>query len=415
MRILQVIGSLAPRYGGPSTACPALCRALAAAGHDVAIYATDAGAPRAEDAPLDHIVRKDGHEIRVFSAWRHPREFKVSPALSAALERSVREFDVVHIYSYYGHWVWAAAQACRSRGTPYLLHPHGSLDPFLLRRHAIRKRLYATAIGDRCWSGAAALLFNSEEERRLAFGRTAGYRESDSPPSFVVPVGIEPEWFEEPDSDAFERVRRMLADAYDRDSIVFFGRIDFKKGLDLLVRAFAIVALRNPRAHLILAGPESEGFGAKVRRWLDRNKLLDRATFTGLVEGRDRVALLRRARMLVLLSYSENFGQVVAEAMAARVPVVISDRVNIFPEIESAQAGIVVPCDERRAAAAMQSLLDDPNGARQMGERGKLWAERHWAWPVVAAQMSHVYASIAARPMIAAFAPAGALASPERN
>ncbi len=78
MRILQVIGSLAPRYGGPSTACPALCRALVEAGHEVVIYTTDAGVQRREDAPLDRSVHQDGYEIRYFRAWRHPREFKVS-------------------------------------------------------------------------------------------------------------------------------------------------------------------------------------------------------------------------------------------------------------------------------------------------------------------------------------------------
>ena len=226
MRILQVIGSLASRYGGPSTACPALCRALAEAGHQAVIYTTDAGVERREDAPLDRSVHKDGYEIRYFSAWRHPREFKFSMALLAGLKQGVSGFDAVHIYSYYGFWVWAAARICRERGVPYLLHPHISLDPFLLGRYSLRKRIYARAIGNRCWSGAAGLLFNSEEERRLACGGETASRGKNSPPSFVVPVGTERERFEEPDSGAEERVRQMLPggrESEEREWIVFLA------------------------------------------------------------------------------------------------------------------------------------------------------------------------------------------------
>lgn len=398
MRILQVIGSLAPRYGGPSTACPALCRALAEAGHEVVVYTTDAGAERREDAPLDGAVHKDGYQVRYFPAWRHPREFKVSPDLLAGLREGVPHFNVAHIYSYYGYWVWAAVQACQERGVPYLLHPHGSLDPFLLGRHPIRKRVYARAIGDRCWSGAAGLLFNSEEERRLTLGSVNAPPGRNSPPSYVVPVGVEPEWFEDPGAPADERVQQrfpQFREFAEPEWIVFFGRLDFKKGLDLLVRAFAEVARRRPLAHLVLAGPESPGYGAKIRNWLEREGMLDRATFTGPLEGRERVAMVRRARMLALLSYSENFGQVVAEAMAARVPVVISDRVNICRNVASAGAGFVVPCDASRAASAMETLLDDPAAARRMGERGRVWAECHWRWATVVQQMVSAYESIA--------------------
>ncbi len=296
---------------------------------------------------------------------------------------------------------------------PYLLHPHGSLDPFLLRRHSVRKRIYARTIGNRCWNRAAGLLFNSEEERRLALGRETADSGRNSPPSFVVPVGIEPEWFYEPDPGAEDCVERLLPPSRETECIVFFGRLDFKKGLDLLVRAFADVARRSPRAHLVVAGPESPGYGAKVRRWLDQEGVLHRATFVGPLEGRERVALVRRAGMLVLLSHSENFGQVVAEAMAASVPVVISDRVNICGDIEAAGAGIVVPCDAGRAANAIQALLDDPNGARQMGGRGKLWAERHWTWPLVAQQMVAAYSSTINRTLETA--PAVALVGQARS
>ena len=395
MRILQVIGSLAPRYGGPSTACPALCRALVEAGHEVTIYTTNASM-KLEDSPLDRIVSRDGYAIRFFPAWRQPREFKISPELLAGLKQAVSHFDAVHIYSYCGSLGFGRGASCWGHGPPYLLHPHGSLDPFLLKRHTVRSD--STRMQSAIVSGTASLASCSiRRGARRVLGGEISDLQRDSPRSSSFGSTSSPNGLRNRDASAEERVRQMLPtfeESAEAEWIVFFGRIDFKKGLDLLVRAFAEVARRRPHAHLIIAGPEGPGYGAKVRRWLDREGMLPRVTFTGPLQGLERVALLRRARMLALLSYSENFGQVVAEAMAARVPVVISDRVNIWCEIEAAQSGIVVPCDACEAANAMQTLLEDPSGARQMGERGKLWAERNWTWPIVARQMALAYASL---------------------
>ncbi|MGB6432400.1 MAG: glycosyltransferase [Candidatus Acidiferrales bacterium] len=395
MRILQVIGSLAPRYGGPSISCPALCRALAQRGHQVTIYATDADGPLRMHVPLEQPQVVDGFRIRYFSAWAHPREFKVAPSLAGALARTVGEFDVVQISSYYGHWVWAAARACRARGTPYLLHPHGSLDPFLLRHRPLRKRVYARLVGNTCWSRAAGILFNSAEEMRLATGSgTAQSAAPAGPRGFIVPGGVDEEWFREPVPDADQRMAQKLQHLGNSPLVVYFGRIDFKKGLDLLARAFGAVARANRKARLVLAGPESPGYGAKVQAWLRDAGVLDRTTFLGPLQGSERVALLRRARLLALLSYSENFGNVVAEAMAAGAAVVISDRVNIWPEIARAEAGIVVPCEAEAATRAIETLLEDPETARRMGAHGRAWVEQNWTWPAVAEKTLEVYAEI---------------------
>jgi glycosyltransferase involved in cell wall biosynthesis/SAM-dependent methyltransferase len=405
MRILQVIGSLAPRYGGPSTSCPALCRALAERGHDVTIYTTDADGAKRMDVPLNQPVLMDGFRVHYFPAWRHPREFKISPSLSAALQRTAGDFEVVHIYSYYGHWVQAAARACRVRGTPYLLHPHGSLDPFLLGRHSLRKRAYARFAGDACWSNAAGILFASAEELRLASAAAPSRgAKAPEPRQFIVPCGVDNQWFHPLDSIAEARIAQTLAHLGDSPLVIYFGRIDFKKGLDLLARVFGSVARSNQTARLVLAGPESPGYGAKVRAWLRDAGVLDRATFLGPLAGTDRIALLHRARLVVLLSYSENFGQVIAEAMAAGAPVVISDRVNIWPEIDRAEAGIVVPCEVEPAARAIEALLAHPDAARRMGARGREFVERNWAWPVVIEKFLAVYTAISAARTLPALA-----------
>jgi glycosyltransferase involved in cell wall biosynthesis len=182
-----------------------------------------------------------------------------------------------------------------------------------------------------------------------------------------------------------------------RRLIVYLGRLNFKKGLDILAAAFAQVARGREDLHLVLAGPDPEGYGRKVRRWLAQGRVLEKTTFTGLLETEDRFAVLQQAEVFALPSYTENFGQVVVEAMASGVPVVISDRVNIWPDVAKADAGLVVPCDVAATAQALHSVLDDPARGRQMGSNGRRWVAEHLPWQVVAAQMTNAYEEIVRR------------------
>ncbi len=396
MRILQVVATLAPRQGGPSVACPELSRELVRQGHQVSIYASDVDGLGHLEVPLDRPVMDEGVEIRYFRGWSEPSRYMFSPAMWRALRDTVADFDVVHIYSVYGFSSSAAAYWCRKRNVPHMVHPHGSLDPFLRRRNRPRKWLHTKLLAQRDYRKASAVLFNSAEEMRLA-SDWPGLKVPDiaaAPKRFVVPVGLDPRWFLEPDVGAGERLRTSFPELRGRRLVVYFGRINFKKGLDILARAFALLARDRDDIHLVLAGPDTEGYGRKVRGWLAEGGVLEKVTFTGLLEGEYRFAALQQADVFALPSYTENFGQVVAEAMASGVPVVISDQVNIWPEVAKANAGLVVPCDANATANALRSVLEDPAWGRQMGINGRRWVAEHLPWSVVAAQMAHAYEEI---------------------
>jgi glycosyltransferase involved in cell wall biosynthesis len=394
MRILQVVSTLAPRQGGPSIACPELSRELVRQGHQVSIYASDVDGLGHLTVPLDRPVMDDGVTIRYFRGWSEPFRFMFSPGMWRALRDTVANFDVVHIYSVFGFSSSAAAYWCRKRGVPHMVHPHGSLDPFIRRRHRPRKWVHAKLLAERDYRKATAVLFNSAEEMRLASnwsGLKTPPRNGAGPKRFVVPVGLDPRWLQEPDAAAGERFRNKFPELGGRRLVVYFGRINFKKGLDILARAFARVARDRQDIHLVLAGPDTEGYGRKVKAWLAEGGVLEKATFTGLLEGEYRFAVLQRAEVFALPSYTENFGQVVVEAMASRVPVVISDRVNIWPYVKEANAGLVVPCDVEATAEALRSVLADPVRGKQMGCNGRHWAAENLLWGAVAGQMADAY------------------------
>jgi glycosyltransferase involved in cell wall biosynthesis len=400
MRILQVIAALSPRYGGPSVAGPELSRELVRQGHLVSIYTSDIDGRGHLKVPLNSPIQDQGVEVRYFHGWSQSGKYMFSPGLWRALRDHVADFDVVHVWSVYGFSTTAASYWCRQRRVPYLVFPHGSLDPFLRRRNRPRKWIYSKLFAERDYRGADAVMFNTQEEMRLASdwpGLRASHHGHGTQRRVIVPIGIAPEWFAEADPGAGQRFRQRYPALLGKRLIVYFGRINFKKGLDILARAFAEVANGRTDLHLVLAGPDNEGYGQKVRQWLAEKGALECATFTGLLGGEDRFSVLREAEIFALTSYTENFGQSAVEAMASGVPVVISEKVNIWPEVQTAGAGLVVPCDVEATTRAFRNLIDHPELGRKMGACGKRWAAEHLPWSTVGRQMAEAYGQIVCR------------------
>jgi glycosyltransferase involved in cell wall biosynthesis len=382
LRILHVIASLAPRYGGPSKVCAELCDELARRGEQVSIFTTDVDGPGRLDVPLDRPARVGAAEVRYFPVqW--PRRFVMSWPLARALRTAIPRHDIVHIHSLYLFPSTVAAHYCRRAGVPYLVRPHGTLDPYMFRRHRARKWVYERLFEWRNLRRAAALHFTSLEEEELT--RPLGL----PTPGVVVPPGVH-----------VERYRPMngteaapWGETRGRRVILFLGRLNFKKGLDLLARAFVELARRRPDVHLVLAGPDDDDYGRAVRGWLAQGGVADRCTFTGMLEGSSKLAAFHHAEVFVLPSYSENFGVAVVEAMACGLPVVISDRVNIWREVAHAGAGRVVPCDAAAVSLGLASVLDDP-GRDAMGERGRRLVTERFTWAAAGARMLDAYHGI---------------------
>jgi len=387
MKILHVIANLAPRYGGPSKACWEMARAVAQLGHEVSIYTTNQDGPGELKVPLDQPVWQEGVEIRYFPI-QAPRFWGTSLPLAFGLRHKVPASDLVHIHSLYLFHNLVAGHYCRQYGIPYLVRPHGTLDPFIHRRHRQRKRLLEALFEHRNLRQAAAIHFTTEEEAALAAPFTF------KTPGLVAPLGIDFDEFAElPEPGRF---RGRHPEIGDQPIILFFGRINFKKGLDILARAFGAVARRREDVHLVIAGPDNEGWGARVRAWLAAEGLLGRTTFTGMLVGPEKLAVLRDASLFVLPSYSENFGLAVIEAMAAGRPVIISDRVNIWREVDAGGAGRVIPCEAAALAAEILDLLQHPQAATQMGLRGRALVAECFQWPMIARRLAEAYGRIIA-------------------
>jgi len=385
MKILNVIASLGPRDGGPYKTVPELAHALARRGHSVDIYTTNFDNERDLDVPLKTPIESQGIRT-VYFPVSSPRFWKFSYPLARALKRDIPSYDIVHLYSLYLYHGIVTGHYCRKYGVPYILQPHGTLDPFLRRRHFIRKWIAQLCYENRNIRGADAILFNSDEERRLALPVT-GAR-----PSLVVHLGLHLDQYRQLPAPGSFRAKHPELEG--KTFLLFLSRINFKKGLDLAVDAFARLLQARKDIHLVIAGPDTEGYEKTIRQRCQKAGTMPYITFAGMLSESDKRAALVDADLFVLPSYSENFGVTILEALICGTPVLISDRVNIWRDIVDAGAGEAVPCHVGDISKAMQSLLANRDRLHHMGERGKLLVEQKFSWESVARAQEEAYQSI---------------------
>ncbi|MDO7907205.1 glycosyltransferase [Paenibacillus sp. JX-17] len=385
MKILHVIANLAPRYGGPAKAGLEMSSALARLGHDVTIFTTNQDGAGVLDVPVNKPVVQDGVTIRYFPV-QFPKFWRTSSSMAKALREEMRQYDIVHIHSIYLFHGMVAGHYARKYKIPYIIRPHGTLDPVMYARHRYRKKVMELLFENRNIRKADALHYTTEEEMILA--RPYVF---DSP-GFVVPNGLNSaDYSQLPAEGTFRSTIKGLGT---KKMILFLGRVNFKKGLDILVQSFRIVHRQHPDSMLIIAGPDDDNYAKKVQGWIDEAGLTEHVKFIGMVTGEAKHAVLRDADMFVLPSYSENFGISVIEAMACGIPVVISDKVNIWREIVANEAGLAAPCDPEAFAGQMSALLSDPERLTRTGEKAEQMVKDYYEWDSISRLLDQQYRHI---------------------
>jgi glycosyltransferase involved in cell wall biosynthesis len=356
-------------------------------GHEVTVCTTNLDYPNG-------VLRSAGcaticHDrVKVFYFSVQFRPLTISAQLKSFMKNNIATFDIIHIHGLYRFPPTYAAYQARKQKIPYVITPHGALDPYLYTkssRNLLLKRLYERWFDLPNLHGAGAIHYTAEDERkRAAF---LGLRA----PSFVVPNGVDwGRYAQLPARGAF-RASQGLGDA---PLVLFLGRLHPKKGLDLLIPAFETIRRQVSGAQLAIVGPENDSFGQQVRAWVGERGLTDSVHFVGHLDGADVIQAYVDADVFVLPSYTENFGMTVVEAMACAVPVVISDQVNIHAEVAQSGAGLVTHCDVSEVAEAVLGLLADPERRAVMGSAGRAAAQMRYTWPSIVDALSREYTSV---------------------
>lgn len=330
MRILHVMRSMDPVGGGVAEVVTRLGLEQIRTGQSVRVATLDdPDAPWLPRFPLP---------IDVLGPVSS--NYGYTPRLGPWLGQHLLSFDVICVHGlwqYPGLAVWRAA---RKRGTPYLVFPHGMLDPWFKRRYPLKhakKCLYWPWAEFRVLRDAAAVLFTAEDERLLARQSFWPYRCHEK----VVTLGTAAP------PQASSSDRRLFTQSHPetegRRVVLFLGRIHEKKGCDLLVRALASAVHSLPADapwHLVFAGPvATDGYRQQLDALIGKVGLASRVTWTGMIGGDLKWSAFRSADVFALPSHQENFGVAVAEALGCGVPVLVSDKVNIWREVLADGAG----------------------------------------------------------------------------
>ena len=330
MRVLRVIPTLDPAYGGPVASLGPITEALTRFGHTVEIACLDsAEAPWMKDVSFP---------VYCLGSRRTP--YGYSRKLSKFLRSNLDNYDcvIVHgLWDFIGYAVWRSSR--RSR-TPYIVHPHGMLLPWYNQRYPLsylKKIIYWLAVEYRVLRDAKAVLFACEQERLLAGQTFWPYRCREA----VVSYGTAP-----PGGSADAQLRSFFGrfpELEGKQLIIFLGRIHFTKGCDLLIEAFSRIAREVDRAHLLIAGPDEVGWKETLLKNALKFGIDGRITWGGLLTGDVKWGALRASDVFVLPSHQDNTSVAMMEALACGVPVLISNKVHIWPEIIADGAGLVEP------------------------------------------------------------------------
>jgi glycosyltransferase involved in cell wall biosynthesis len=368
-----------------------MCAALARKGVQVEIATTDADGAALRLDPA--IAAACPVPVHVF-----PRDFserwKFSGGLARWLWRHAGDYDVLHVHALWNFATSAACAAARHGGIPVVLRPCGMLSPYTWGRSAWRKRLYWWAVEQRNVASARTVHVTSTTEAL----EVAALHLRSVPDTVVIPEGVDDSAWELESRPDYVR-ERCGGRAGNRPIVLFLSRLHPKKGIvDFLLPAFA--RLRRDAFLVIVGGadehaPEHE---AEVQAAVERLGLADRVALVGSVPSAERWWLFDGADVFVLPSRSENFGIVVAEAMARGVSVVVSNEVQACEHVKRADAGRVVSLCVDELARTVDDLLAEPGARRVLGRNGAEYARAHLNWDHIAASILEVYEAVASSP-----------------
>ncbi len=381
MKLLFVTPFYKPAYvyGGPTRSIPGLCEGLAERDHTVEVFTTNANGEVSLDVKTGRPVQKDGVRVTHFSHSKVAGRFFYSSALRKACYDRVDEFDAVYIYGIWNYPAIAAGAACRQGNVRYIVSPRTGLMQWPLKQGWLQKRIYLWLFGWRYLNGAWALHYTTGVEQRQS--EQAGV----SPPGFVVPNPIDLSEFESlPPSGRF---RNQLGLTSESPVLLFLGRLEPRKGIDLSLRAFARVRDRVPEAQFVIAGSGDDQYVQKLRALTEELSISDAVFFTGYVDATARLKALVDANAFVLTSHTENFAMAAVEAMATGTPVVLSEEVGVAESAEKAGAGIKVPLQADRIVNELSKVLGSSSLQEEMGRKGRAHVRRVYGRKAVAGQM----------------------------
>lgn len=392
MNILHVIPSFAPawRYGGPIIASLGLTTALAKRGHNVKVFTTNKDGASVLPVETGRSVKMGNIEVTYFPVG-FPRWYYFSLKLSQALKHELPHFDVVHIHAVYLWPTTITAYWCRKLKIPYVIRPAGLLDSINVHKHyegfiasymsRIKKIAYMNIIGKYELNNAKGIHYTSqfEMDSSLKWGIKVKGK--------IIPLGVEV-----PERNNLVRCDKSADLIFKPKTILFLSRLDPIKGIEILIETVNILCRFRNDFKLIIGGSGKKDYKLKLIEMIDRYGLGGVVSMIGNVTPENKNLVFENSDIFILLSHHENFGIVVAEAMAMNLPVVISNNVGIHNYVKDYGAGLVVSGNNPELIASdINDLLNDETRIIEMSKKARLLCENEFSWDKIAQQTENYY------------------------
>jgi len=387
MKVLNLISFYLPAYngGGPVFSVHNLNKWLVKRGVDVTVYTTNLNGSETMNVPLNKEVNVDGVKV-----WYFPSSFlkkwEYSLDFHRALAKDIDKFDLIHIGSIFRAPSALGGYYARKYKKPYVMSPRGNFMKKTFGSKSLKKKLYVSLIEGRNLAEADVIHFTGEAERNdyLAAGLPAKK-------TVVIPNVVDIEANDKNPAIGFRK--RFSIDA-DKKVVLFLSRIDWVKGLDTLIPAFAKVIQRVPEAILVMAGDDDKGYKKESDKLVHKFHLDQNIIYTGVLLGNDKIKAFEESDVFVQPSYSESFGMAAAEAMRSGLPTIVTEGVGLAPQIKDEGAGLVVRKDVDELSGAIVRLLKNPELAEEIGKRGAAFIESNFSPSKIADDFIRVYNEI---------------------
>jgi glycosyltransferase involved in cell wall biosynthesis len=351
MKLLHVIASIRAAGGGPTEAVRSLSAVHLRDGHSAEVLSLD--------DPADAEIRSFPLPVHALGPARSHYGF--TRGCVPWLRQNRRRYDAVIVHGLWQYHSFATWRALHATDTPYYVFPHGMLDPWFKRTYPwkhLKKWLYWPWADYRVLRDARAVLFTCEQEKLLAPRSFTLYRAR----AIITGLGTTTP---PPGTDA-----SLFLDRYPelrgKRLLLFMGRLHPKKGCDLLLEAYAATLAKDSAWRLVYAGPDALNTQQALTARAARLGIADCVVWTGMLRDSMKWSALAAAEVFALPSHQENFGIAVAESLACNVPVLISQEVNIWREIEAAHAGLVAPDTVEGTTSLLRQWQELPEAERSI-------------------------------------------------
>jgi glycosyltransferase involved in cell wall biosynthesis len=379
-RTLQTIQSLNNKLGGATHAGLNISRYLSAAQHPVEVLSTFD-----RNDEIEYLRSTYSGLKMSLIPRRFPKRWYNGIGLGQWLDGNLSRFDLVGIHAVFSFVTIKTSHYCKKHKLPFVLHPHGSLDPFDLKKRKLIKSLLGPILFKPLLQNCAGVVCTTQNEADLL--ETYGTK----PRKFVVPLPVPTLTSGRSSRQSFRQKHGIPNDAF---VVLFLSRIDYKKGLEFLVPAISLARESFKDVWFVMAGAGEEWFVSKIRSMISQLGLSRWTREIGFVSGYDKAEAFGAADLFALPSLNENFGIVIIEAMQSGLPVLISDQVYIHQEIYDAGAGKVCAANSDDCGRVLLEFLRDRPSTIEMGARGSRLAAKRFGPEAATQNLLDVYKTV---------------------